>query len=144
MFKHPHSPGVASSAQEADSEQAASERLVVTKTRAATPEHLRELLEKNLKWSQIIYEQNRRLNRKLLWMSIASWFKLALVVIPLILGLLFLPPFFRQLLENYGSLFQSFQSTSSTGSDRGAAVDQLIKLLPLNSAQQEQFKTLLK
>ena len=51
---------------------------------------LKELIEKNLKWSQIIYEQNRKLNGKLLWMAVSSWLKIFIILIPLVAAGIFL------------------------------------------------------
>lgn len=70
-----------------------------------SPQALRELLEKNLKWSHIIYEQNRRLHSKLLWGLIANWLRLVLVAVPIILGIWFFPSFLRKIkaeASNYG------------------------------------------
>lgn len=64
-------------------------------------EDIAALLEKNLKWSQIIYEQNRRINNKLLWAAIASWLRFLLIAVPLILAFLYLPPILRQVWSQY-------------------------------------------
>lgn len=57
---------------------------------------LKDVLEKNLKWSQIIYEQNRRINRKLAWAAVANWLRLLIIAVPIILGLLYLPPIIKE------------------------------------------------
>jgi hypothetical protein len=75
-----------------------------TSDESVTTADLKELLEKNLKWSQIIYEQNRKLNNKLLWAAIASWMRILLIVIPLIAALLFLPPLLKDVWSQYGDL----------------------------------------
>lgn len=48
--------------------------------RDASPAALRELLEKNLKWSQIIYEQNRKIKSALVWKAVVSWLWFVFVV----------------------------------------------------------------
>lgn len=101
---------------------------------------IKELLEKNLKWSQIIYEQNRKINSKLLWTAIGSWFKVFLILIPLILAAIFLVPMLKNLSSVYADLLTGgVPSTKSTDS-----LEQMMKLLPINSAQQEQLKAILK
>ncbi len=102
---------------------------------------IKELLEKNLKWSQIIYEQNRKINNKLMWSAIASWFRILLIVVPLILAIWFLPPLIQGLQNTYGSLFGGKSSSTTPNS---SSIDQLLKILPLDPAKQEQLKMLLK
>jgi hypothetical protein len=101
---------------------------------------IRELLEKNLKWSQIIYEQNRKINSKLLWTAIGSWFKVFLILVPLILAALFFAPMAKNLSAMYSDLLMGgVPNTKTTDS-----LEQVLKLIPLNPAQQEQLKAILK
>lgn len=108
---------------------------------AAEAQSLRALLEKNLKWSQIIYEQNRKLNSKLLWLAVGSWVKVAIILIPLGLAVWFLPRVWNTLQANYGQWLKAL--------GRGQPINQmplegLMKILPLNPEQQARLKTLLK
>ena len=101
---------------------------------------IKELLEKNLKWSQIIYEQNRKINNKLLWASIGGWIKIVLVVVPLVLAVIFLAPMAKNLTSFYSEMLTNTNPVlKSSGS-----LEQIMELLPLNSAQQEQVKAILK
>jgi len=65
---------------------------------------LKELIEKNIKWSQVIYEQNRKVKRRLTWMVVGSYLRLAIIVIPIILAIIFLPPLFEQLWGQYSGI----------------------------------------
>lgn len=58
-----------------------------------SPLALRELMEKNLKWSQILYEQNRRINRKLFWAAVARWIQLLVALGVVGLGIVYAPRF---------------------------------------------------
>lgn len=107
-----------------------------TPSRDAT---IKELLEKNLKWSQIIYEQNRKINRKLFWSALAGWLRFLLIAIPLVAGLIFLPSFVRELKTRYPIFFNA-----GTGSQKPASVNELIELLPLSPEQRDQLKTIIK
>ncbi len=104
-------------------------------------ETIKELLEKNLKWSQIIYEQNRKINNKLMWQAIGSWLRILLIVVPLIIAIWFLPPIIQGLQSTYGSLLGGSSTSSKPNSN---SIDQLLKMLPLDPAKQEQLKALLK
>lgn len=74
---------------------------------------LRSLIEKNIKWSQVIYEQNRKINRRLTFMVVGDYLKLLLVLGPLIAALIFLPPLFKQIWQEYSSLLQGGASVNS-------------------------------
>jgi len=106
-----------------------------------TPAALRELLEKNLKWSQIIYEQNRRIGRKLMWAAVAGWVRFAIIVVPIIIAVILLFPIARDFWQKYQQITGSISQTSQTANN---TAEQLIKLLPIDPAKQEQLKELLK
>ena len=101
---------------------------------------LKELIEKNLKWSQIIYEQNRKINNKLLWAAIFGWFKIILIVVPLILAYIYLQPMLSGVLKQYGSLLGVDQPAGA----KPASIESLLNMLNLDPAKQEQLKALLK
>ncbi|MBI5221629.1 MAG: hypothetical protein HY979_02395 [Candidatus Magasanikbacteria bacterium] len=111
---------------------------VTTKTEN---EVIKELLEKNLKWSQIIYEQNRKIHSKMMWTAVAGWFRLILILAPLIWAIWYLPGIIKNLQNNYGSLLGGKSSDSQSQSN---SMEQLLKILPLDAAKQEQLKALLK
>lgn len=116
------------------------EKKVENIVKKETEPDIRELLEKNLKWSQIIYEQNRKINNKLLWTAIGSWLKTFLILVPLILAALFLAPMAKNLSSMYSDLLMGGAPNAKTTD----SLEQVLKLIPLNSAQQEQLKAILK
>ena len=97
---------------------------------------LKELVEKNLKWSQIIYEQNRKINHKLLWNTIANWVRLVIIIVPLAIALFFLP----RIISDYNCLVKgTCQNTTGAKS-----VEDLLKYLPLGPAESDRLKAILK
>lgn len=111
------------------------------KTSQLSDNGIKELLEKNLKWSQIIYEQNRRLNHKLIWTAVAGWLRLVLILAPLIFAIFYLSPFVKQLWQSYNGLLGI---TSQSGSNQQIdSLDNLFKVFNLNEAQQNQIKNIL-
>jgi len=102
-----------------------------------------KLLEKNLKWSQIIYEQNRRINRKLVWSAAASWLRLLIILVPLVLAILFLPPFVQSVWNKYGGILGT-TAKNTVSNPTASSLDQLLEMLPLDSAKREQLKAILK
>ena len=63
--------------------------------------NLKELVEKNIKWSQIIYEQNKKIKHRMTLMVIGSYLRLAIILIPIILAFIYLPPLLEGLVSQY-------------------------------------------
>lgn len=102
---------------------------------------LRELMEKNLKWSQIIYEQNRKINRKLAVAAVAGWLRLLIIVAPIVLALWYLPT----LIDKFQTTVAGFTGGAVTATGKPSySLEQLMQLLPLGEAEKAQLKTLLK
>jgi hypothetical protein len=146
MFKHMSDTAEAGSQKTAEAPKESGQSTLdtgapATLVKDVSPAALRELLEKNLKWSQIIYEQNRRINSKLFWTAVASWVRILVIVVPLILAYYFLTPMLNQMLKQYNDLLPlatmgSSQSSSST-------IQDLLKVLPLGADQQAKLKAIL-
>ncbi len=101
---------------------------------------LRDLLEKNLKWSQIIYEQNRRISRRLLWSLVLSWIKWVVIIVLLVLGTWFAWPITK-------NLFNQYEAITGSGASSGQKLDQstldkILKMIPLNDSEKEQIKAM--
>ncbi len=103
------------------------------KDKISSPVHgsddLRELIEKNIKWSQVIYNQNKKIRRRLTMMVLGSYIRLALILTPIVLALIYLPPLLDQYISQFGSLLGGsagdVKSLYDIGSLlRGAGVDE--------------------
>lgn len=105
-------------------------------------EAIKDLLEKNLKWSQIIYEQNRKIHSKMMWTAIAGWIRVFLILAPLVWAVYYLPGIVKNFQNSYGALLGGKSSGSQIPS--ADSMEQLFKILPLDAAKQEQLKALLK
>lgn len=97
---------------------------------------LKELLEKNLKWSQIIYEQNRKINHKLLLSAIASWVHVLIILVPIILGALLIPG----LIRDYNCLTKNKGCTTQSK----ATWENITKYLPLDNTQRQELQNIVK
>ncbi len=75
-------------------------------------ENFKSLIEKNLKWSQIIYEQNKKIKRRLDWIVWGGVFKWVLILLPIIAALIYLPPLLRPLIEQYSHLLSGASSVN--------------------------------
>ena len=68
----------------------------------STHESLQELVEKNIKWSQVIYNQNKKIKRRLTMLVIGNYFRLFLIIAPIILGVLYFPEIMAKFNEYFG------------------------------------------
>lgn len=78
-------------------------------------ESVQSLLEKNLKWSQLIYEQNRKIKRRLTLMAVGNYLRLFMILAPLILAVIYLPPLIEKLLATYGGLLGNVTGGGGSG-----------------------------
>ncbi len=65
---------------------------------------LQELIKKNIAWSEAIYAQNKKIQKDLRWMSIMGYVRVAIFLIPIILGIIYLPPILGVVWEQYQSI----------------------------------------
>ncbi|TAN33480.1 hypothetical protein EPN28_01550 [Patescibacteria group bacterium] len=149
MFKHKYNDEPQAGDEKRNEEKKEGAENAAPAPRPAEPAHdgpeaLRELVEKNLKWSQIIYEQNRRINRKLFWSAFLGWFKFLIIVGSLILGAWYLQPYLKGLLNQYGQLMGIIGGGQSGQEAPASSVEEMMKILNLNPEQQERAKGLLK
>lgn len=76
-------------------------------------ENLKELIEKNIKWTQVVYEQNKQIKRRLTLLALGSYLRILIIVVPIILALIYLPPILRPLFEKYNSLLGGMGSVKT-------------------------------
>lgn len=71
-----------------------------------TPDHanLKELVEKNIKWSQVIYEQNKKIKHRMTLMVIGSYLRLAIILIPIVIAFIYLPPLLKDVVSQYQNI----------------------------------------
>lgn len=67
------------------------------------PEDIRELLEENLKLTKEIRDMTKYIKSYIIWSQIFGVIKLIIILVPIILGIIYLPPiiggFYRQYLD---------------------------------------------
>ncbi len=97
-------------------------------------EEIKKLLEKNLALTQEIHKMTRQIKRHINFQKVVSFIYILLIVVPIILGIIYLPP----LLSGYIKQYQDLLGTDATG---GAA--NAIKNLPAG-INLDQIKGLLK
>ena len=67
-------------------------------------EDLRRTLAEQAAAIAEIRESTRLIYRYIYWQKIFRWFKLAIIIIPLIIGAIYLPPLLKDLLGIYSSI----------------------------------------
>lgn len=69
-------------------------------------EELKALLIQSLKNSEEALEKVRWIKKYLKWQQIMGFINLLLIVIPIIVGLIYLPPLLKDYLQQFSSLYQ--------------------------------------
>ncbi len=94
----------------------------------STHESLQGLIEKNIKWSQVIYNQNKKIKHRLTMMVIGNYLRLFLILAPILLSIIFLP----EILGKFTQYFGQYLGDGSSSSTLQIDPSQLQKLLQLN------------
>lgn len=104
---------------------------------------LKDLLEKNLRWSQLIYEQNKKILRQIFWGTVFTWAKIIVTLAILILVIIFASSWYANLQKKYPFIFGAPGKQTAT-STPPSSVDEFLKILPLNDIQRQQLKNFIK
>jgi len=75
--------------------------------------NVEEMMLKNLEWSQLIYEQNKKIQRRLTLIVITKYIWIALILIPTIFGFIYLPALLEQFTKQYGGLLNGISAGNS-------------------------------
>lgn len=86
---------------------------------------LYDLMVKNIQWSEAIYNQNKKIQTYMRWMTIMNTLRLVLIVIPIVLGLIYLPPLLGDAWQQYQSFVGFGEGTQFDASSIRDAFSQL-------------------
>lgn len=109
----------------------------------ASLETLKDLLEKNIRWSQVIYEQNKKILRRIFWSSIFTWVKIVVTIAIIVIAIVYASSWYRTLQKKYPYIFGSAPHQTAT-STPSSSVDDFLKILPISDGQRDQLKQLIK
>ena len=65
---------------------------------------LEKLLQDNLKYSKVIYERIRKIEKAITWMKVFSILRIIIIVVPIVLAILYLPPLWKKTMQKYQGL----------------------------------------
>jgi hypothetical protein len=72
-------------------------------TSDVTTRELKDLLVKSIKWSEAVYNQNTKILRHMRWASVMGTLRLIIILIPIILGIIYLPELLSGMWDQYQS-----------------------------------------
>ncbi len=75
------------------------------------PQGVQRLLEENLRYNKAIYEDTQKIRRYMFWRLVLGVIWLVIVLAPIIFALIYLPPIFSQMYEQYQELLTGGQGT---------------------------------
>ena len=65
---------------------------------------VKKLLEKNLKLTEEIYKMSKSIKSFMMWQKIFGFLKILIIVVPIVLGIIYLPPLLKNVLGQYQDL----------------------------------------
>ena len=81
-------------------------------------EKLQKLLEENLKISKDLYNMTKKIKRWVVWQRVWGMVKILIIVIPIVLGAIYLPPLLKEAVKPYQELL-NFNKDSGQSIDPG-------------------------
>lgn len=75
------------------------------KTAAEEAGQVKKILEQNFKLTEEIYKQTKYIKNYVFWAQIAGVIKILLIVIPIVVGIIYLPPLLKGVFDQYKNLF---------------------------------------
>ena len=102
--------------------------------RTDTSLDVKELLEENIRLSKAILVSAEKTRKSMRWMKVMGILRVLIIVVPLILAILYLPPFLSKLSDTFGKLyggeqFNIINQLKNPNGSAGAVTDQIKKLL---------------
>lgn len=96
---------------------------------------LQKLLVENLKISKDLYEMTKKINRWIIWQRVWGALKILIIVVPIILGIIYLPPLMQELIKPYQELLNLGQNVGPAGQNinNQALINQLLEQFKSNS-----------
>lgn len=68
---------------------------------------LRKLLEKNLELSEEMHKMLKKISKYIFWQQVFNILKLLIIVVPIILGIIYLPPLLGDLISQYSEFLKN-------------------------------------
>jgi len=93
-------------------------------------EEIKKLLKENLKLNQEIYKMVKNIKSYIFWQRIFGVIKILIIIIPLIIGIIYLPPLLKQVTGQYQSLLglgQNDLNLENLLGDEGLNVNSLLE-----------------
>lgn len=78
-------------------------------------EELKKLLQQNLKISKELLGTTKKINKYLLMQRVWGFLKILIIIVPIALGILYLPPIIKNLVEPYQDLLRIGSPQTNTG-----------------------------
>ncbi|MFH1667699.1 MAG: hypothetical protein ABH884_01575 [Candidatus Komeilibacteria bacterium] len=101
---------------------------------ASMEDQLKKLLQENLEYSKEIYEINQKVKRYIFWGRIISLVQLLFVIVPIILGIIYLPSLAGDFIQNFTGLNAiKGEVPSVDGGSLNILLDQYKELLNYNN-----------
>ena len=69
-------------------------------------EEIKEVLKKNLELTQDIHRMVKKINKFIIWQQVIGVIKILLIVVPLVLGAIYLPSLLQNAFEPYKELLE--------------------------------------
>ena len=90
-------------------------------------EEIKEVLKKNFELTQDIHRMVKKIYKFIIWQQVIGVIKILLIVVPLVLGFIYLPGLLKNALEPYKELLEVGQEGQEIKLDKSSVLEMLKK-----------------
>lgn len=94
------------------------------KAELESQKELRKLLGENLKISKQLYQMTKKINRWILWRRIWGVVKILVIIVPIVLGLIYLPPLVRKSMKPFQDTYDQLSNFGQASGQAQGLIDQ--------------------
>jgi len=98
---------------------------------------LHKLLQENLKISKELQKMTEKINRWVVWQRVTGIIKILIIIIPIVLGVIYLPPLVKKSVQPLQDVYQEFLGFTQGAQDQSSLIQQITEQLGNNEARPE-------
>jgi len=86
---------------------------------------LHKLLQENLKISKELRKMTEKINRWVVWQRVTGVIKILIIIIPIVLGVIYLPPLVKKSIQPLQDVYQEFLGFNQGAQEQSSLIQQI-------------------
>lgn len=83
------------------------DKMLKQKTSTGSEQDIKRLLEKNLEMTKDVHRMVKKISSHIFWQQVFGVLKILILVVPIVIGILYLPPLLDKVFDQYNELLKN-------------------------------------